>query len=240
MSLINEALKKAQRQHQDPSSTAAAVIGVSSEGASRRGAPAKGQMIILLGAGAAVLIVLSVVVTVYLVNRTPSANHPSTTATPKTLAPVDLNAPSPVIVAPVIPAPKNVAEDVTSAAGAKTLASADSPSGQTSQPSEAPAIVTPAKSSPPSPNTANSPEPAVVPSLATVTAQPDIRIQNFVDAIRIMGIRASGKDSKAMMNDKVYRLNDFVDRTLGVRLMKVDSDALTFVDANGVTYTKNY
>ena len=42
------------------------------------------------------------------------------------------------------------------------------------------------------------------------------------------------------MNDRVYRVNDVVDRTLGVRLTKVSTDSLTFTDANGVTYVKYF
>lgn len=40
------------------------------------------------------------------------------------------------------------------------------------------------------------------------------------------------------MNDRVYRLNDIVERTLGVRLIKVETNSLTFSDANSVTYVK--
>ena len=42
------------------------------------------------------------------------------------------------------------------------------------------------------------------------------------------------------MNDRVYRVNDVVDRTLGVRLIHVATDGLTFSDAKGVSYTKNF
>jgi hypothetical protein len=38
----------------------------------------------------------------------------------------------------------------------------------------------------------------------------------------------------------VYRLNDVVDYTLGLRLTKVTADGLTFTDANGTTYVKNF
>ena len=37
-----------------------------------------------------------------------------------------------------------------------------------------------------------------------------------------------------------YRVNDIVDRNLGVRLAKVESNALTFTDSNGVVYVKNF
>ena len=40
------------------------------------------------------------------------------------------------------------------------------------------------------------------------------------------------------MNDRVYRVNEIVERTLGVRLTKVAVESLTFTDANGVDYVK--
>ena len=42
------------------------------------------------------------------------------------------------------------------------------------------------------------------------------------------------------MNERVYRVNDIVDRALGVRLTKVAVDSLTFSDANGVSYIKYF
>src|SRR4051812_7058220 len=80
MSLINDALKKAQRQrNEDPSGTAAPTPGGSVRIA-KRGEAKSANMMVLIGSGALVLVVLSVVVTVYLVNR------PSKSATPKTPA----------------------------------------------------------------------------------------------------------------------------------------------------------
>ena len=58
--------------------------------------------------------------------------------------------------------------------------------------------------------------------------------------MRVTAIRASANDSKVFMNDKVYRVNDLVERTLGIRLVKVAADSLTFADANGVTYVKYF
>lgn len=42
------------------------------------------------------------------------------------------------------------------------------------------------------------------------------------------------------MNGQVFRVNELVDRKLGVRLLKVSVDSLTFADANGVTYVKYF
>ena len=61
-----------------------------------------------------------------------------------------------------------------------------------------------------------------------------------MDAVRVTAIRASANDSKVFMNDKVYRVNDIVERTLGIRLVKVASDCVTFADPNGVTYVKYF
>jgi len=66
------------------------------------------------------------------------------------------------------------------------------------------------------------------------------RIAAFVEKVRVIGIRTSESGSKVLMNDKVYRLNDVVDRKLGLRLVKIASDTLTFADANGATYVKNF
>jgi len=71
-------------------------------------------------------------------------------------------------------------------------------------------------------------------------AKPDERVHAFIDAIRVTGIRSSGGDSRVLMNDRVYRVNDIVDRTLGLRLTKVEHDNLTFTDANGVNYVKYF
>ncbi len=47
-----------------------------------------------------------------------------------------------------------------------------------------------------------------------------------------------GADSRVLINERVYRVNDIVERTLGVRLIKVEPGVITFSDVNGVTYAK--
>src|SRR4051812_30909221 len=103
MSLINEALKKAQRQRSDQPA------GSSSPGEREdyRPKPMGTQTIVLIAAGAAVLVVFSVVITVYLLNRPTASATPAIAASApaKPATTVDLNAPSPVIVPPVIATP---------------------------------------------------------------------------------------------------------------------------------------
>src|SRR5262245_35910745 len=69
MSLINEALKKAQRVRHEHQPEMSASGGTHGGAIARRGKTRSANTMVLLGAGAVVLIVLSVVVTVYLVNR---------------------------------------------------------------------------------------------------------------------------------------------------------------------------
>lgn len=215
MSLINEALKKAQRQRSDQPP------GEMNSGGrtQQRGGPMRTQSVILIVAGAAVLVVFSVVITVYLLNRGPAtlpATAPVAAAAQPTPA-VDLTAPSPVIVAPVIATPAPAAE--------KSLAA-----------------TTPTAESPPAPSAiAATPPPAPVEiPLVTTAHQPELHVQLYVDAIRVMGIRSGGGESKVLMNDRVYRVNDIVDRALVLKLVKIEPELLTFTDPNGVVYTKSF
>jgi hypothetical protein len=41
------------------------------------------------------------------------------------------------------------------------------------------------------------------------------------------------------MNNRVYRLNDMIDYDLGVKLTGVSTTTLTFMDENGVVYTRS-
>lgn len=226
MSLINEALKKAQRLHHDQQAGAASAgpADASAPHIRRRGQPLRTQTFILIGAAAAVLVVVSVVITVTLLNRAPAEAGvalPPVAAIPPP-EPAALSTPSPVIVAPVItPRP---ATTVSAALGTPPSAT-EIPDASPISAASIPAAV-----------------PAATPPLPAISGggTPDPRIQDYVDAMRVTGIRSSGSDSKVLMNERVYRVNDFVDRTLGLKLIEVASDNLTFADANGVTYVKNF
>ena len=68
--------------------------------------------------------------------------------------------------------------------------------------------------------------------------QQNRNILSYLDKLRVTGVRAAGTDSKVLMNDRVYRVNDMVDYELGLRLTGVNTVALTFIDDNGIAYTK--
>ncbi len=267
MSLINEALKKAQKlRHEDSTGMAASVPG-SGTLVAKRGEPRSVQQIVLMAAGGIVLIVLSVVATFWFANRVPETKP---ALKPVVFKPADSSTPSPAIVAPAIkplvvatevpPAkppspPTNVEQPAPVATPAPLLAPtsqslakiAETPASLNSAPAMAPpaqaaaSIVTvpPPSEIPPAP-----PPVAAIPAVATTTPATittDPRIHAFVDAVKVMGIRSSSNgDSRVLMNDRVYRVNDIVDRNLGVRLTKVEPSVLTFTDSTGAIYTKNF
>lgn len=70
--------------------------------------------------------------------------------------------------------------------------------------------------------------------------QPDPRVQGFLERVRVTGIRASPTDPKVLMNDRVYRLNDIVDRDLQIRVVSIAPRQLRFTDPRGYTYTKSF
>ena len=224
MSLINDALKKAQHQRtgnpvDSPPmpGTALGAHGV------QRGKTLPAQTLAMVFAGATAAVVLAVVITVYFFNREPVRIPASPAPAPKPVVREAVATPAPVIVAPVIAQPAPAAIDLSSV----KLPAAEAAAAAEAKPDAAPP--------------ASAPAPAVAaPAPAGANAPQDIRILTFIDAIRVTGIRSSGHESKVLMNDRVYRINDMVDYTLAIRLIKVSAEGLTFTDANGTVYVKNF
>jgi hypothetical protein len=221
MSLINEALKKAQRlRTEEPAGIATSAPG-SGTRVEKRAEPRSAQQLVVIAGGGVVLVVLSVVLTFWFMNRTPAAKP---APNPVVVKPADSAAPSPEIVPPAIKPPVVAAETPLPTPAPPPVAVAETPAS---------AAVTPPPAVPP-------------PVAAPIAAAPgptttDSRVHAFVDALKVMGIRSgSAGDSRVLMNDRVFRVNDIVERNLGVRLTKVEPDRLTFTDANGAIYVKNF
>ncbi len=245
MSLINEALKKAQHQRSGgPMDAPPMPGGGSASSRAPQGMP-KGLLVLLL-AGAGVVIVLSVVATVLFVNRSAApavAERPAPVKLgpvyiPKTSAPTS----NPVVIAPiVIPQPPPATAAPAPAPGATTppAVASTSPSGQPNDETRAAAGTESAAPTPGTKEATATPAETTPPSPGPEAPLAD-RIADFVDKVRVMGIRTSDSGSKVLMNDKVYRVNDVVNRSLGLKLTKIEPDSLTFTDANGATYVKNF
>jgi hypothetical protein len=242
MSLINEALKKAQRvRHEDPTDSSAGA-GTGRGGIAKRGKANSTNTMVLIGSGALVLVVLSVVLTVYLVNR-PSksvARIDSAAVSPvekATSAGPSAETPAPIVITPTLSVPKTTAP-VEPSVAPPPVVPPTLPVAPTDSTKQSPA---PDNSTAIAPTVARvAPAPVKTAPIASVPAGPDERVTTFVEAIRVTGIRSSGAESRVLMNERVYRVNDVVERNLGVRLVKVDANSLTFSDPNGITYVKNF
>jgi hypothetical protein len=222
MSLINEALKKAQRQRTETPDALLPPLPGGGGRISKRGMPMGAQTIALIAAGCIVLIVLSVGGTIFLVRSTSRKNEPTAGAS----------------VAPVVsPVAVNVEKKT---AGAPPQSPLSSPGAQNAEPnpiSIAPIITPIIAATPPAEPPVSPPS---QPAAPTVPGHQDERVHAYLDALRVTGIRSSGTGSRVLMNEHVYRVNDVVDRGLGLKLTEVQSDALIFTDRNGVTYAKQF
>ena len=55
-----------------------------------------------------------------------------------------------------------------------------------------------------------------------------------------MGIRASTTDSKVLMNDRVYRVGDTVEHEMGLKIVGITANSLTFEDERGGRFTRTF
>jgi hypothetical protein len=69
---------------------------------------------------------------------------------------------------------------------------------------------------------------------------PDPEILAFVDSLRVRGIRISNGEAKVLMNDKVYKTGEIVNHPMNLKLSEVSSDGLLFEDVQGNTYVARF
>jgi hypothetical protein len=207
MSLINDALKKAQKQRAGdnaPASGSTLHEGEASGSIAKRDKPpAFTTLLIRIGLITGALLI--VLVGAYLGrHRAPQPIIQPTLAQP-TSAPAT---PPPPPVVSTVKAPDTVSLPI---------------------PAAAPAIVAPEPIVTPPPP----PPPSAPPKFS-----PQAII--FVENLRISVIRASATDSKVLMSDRVYRTGDIVAYELGLKLVEITADSLTFENESGARYTRNF
>ena len=233
MSLINDALKKAQRERTGGAPETTPVPGGGSRPpleAQRRAN--RGPQLTLIAGGAIAGMVLAGGA-VWFFRSPPPPTAPST--------PVRAEA-SPAIAATAAPAatppasiPAPVASQAQSGPG-PVLTPAESTPAKSSTSTEptvstaARAVATPSHE----PMRANPPAPSAAPTLTLA------KLAEIVDALRVTGIRPAGADSKVLLNDRVFRLGDVVDLAHGVRLTGATANSLTFSEPSGLVYTRNF
>jgi hypothetical protein len=218
MSLINDALKKAARQRAEDGADMSLLMPGSQRRSSRQGEPMKTQTVIIIAVGA--LAVVSAVVTGMMMSSKTEAKEP-----PKAAA-----APTPRVAAS--PAAKAVAAP-------QTVAVSLEPRVPTATPIPTSVAVAPPPAAAAAPTIAiaalSPPAQAEAPAASSAAS-----VQNVIDSYHVSGARAAGSESKALIDGHVYRLNDVIDRGLGLRLTKVEEDRLTFTDRAGNSYVKQY
>lgn len=234
MSLINEALKKAQRQRTD--ATAPVIVsaptpvsgGSPSPRIVKRRPPMPARTLVLLLVGGGLVLVTGGIVTFVLLNLESApivAVKSALGHRPPTPPPIIAPSVPTVTLPPVTPVP---------VAGGPPPAPAPIP-----VPIPV-AVSIPVPVAQPIPEVIVPPKPPIVPARPPtppkLAANP--AVYTFLDTLRITGVRMSGGDSKVIMNDRIVRLNDYVDRALGLRLVKVTGSSLVFTDDNGFEYTK--
>jgi hypothetical protein len=215
MSLINDALKKAARQRAEDEADVGLLMPGSQRRASRQSEPMKTQTMIVIAVGALALAIVSAVVTGMMMSSKPDvkeAARPAAAPAPSAAPAAKVSVPPPTVAVTLAPKPVLPTPAPTSVVTA-----------------------TPAQAAAPQPAAAPVTQPEAAPAKGSA-----ISIQNVVDGYHVSGARAAGAESKALIDGHVYRLNDTVDRALGIRLTNVEEDRLTFSDRDGNTYTKPY
>ncbi len=237
MSLINDALKKAQKQRTGDSTPLANLPSVGGEPAAKiakRGKPVGyNSQLKRLAAGAAGVMLVALVGSYF------AARHFSR---PPDAVSAPMDAP---------PAATAVATSPDPAKPPITFSLPVAPKAAATEP--APAVVAPittlAGSATPLPQPAPSRPPVAIPQRSADRTQPepealpvklDTKAVVFIENLRIAGIRASATDSKVLMNDRVYRTGDIVEHQLGLKLTGITANSLTFEDERGGRYTRNF
>lgn len=234
MSLINQALRKAQHQrtpNRPPTEAGRANVTPSSYTTASTGKPG---LLIGLVAGIALLIGLVVGLTIVVLRKDPAPTAPQATAPAAPVAPVVQATPAPATqpaiqpLVPPTPAPvvsQPIDQDSPSvlnelrlareAAEAKAAADAAA-----TRKIEAEALA------------------AKQAAAAAAAAKPSQDIIKWLEQAKISGIRLSQSGSKVILNNKAYSVGDIVNFKLGLKVLIIQEKRILFIDANGKKYLK--
>jgi len=233
MSLINEALKKAQKQRTGETPPLTAMPSVGGESAARiarRGKPAGFNSLVLrIGLGVAGLAVV-VIAAVLLIDRKVAAPVPPATTT--TNVPAPSTQPKPVESTQPSTPSSAAASAATATLVVPNTASAAPAQGAATSTTSTTVVFTPVEPA--------AAQPAPEPAKPTVARKLEPRAIKYIESIRVAGIRAASGDRKVLMNDRVYRIGDTVEAEMGLKLAGITVNSLTFEDENGGRYTRNF
>lgn len=233
MSLINDALRKAQKQRTGEVPTLASMPAIGGESAARiakRTRPAGFYtLLIRLGAAVALLSVVIIGGVVLLRKKSgPEVAPQSAAQTPAVQQAATVQPPSQQ-PQPAAPQPAATTFVVPVAAPASPAITPKTQAPVTQAETPKPVVTTTAPVAP-------KPEP-VRPAGPTKL---DSKAIMFIESLKVVGIRASATDSKVLMNDRVYRIGNTVEHEMGIKLTGITANSLTFEDERGGSYTRTF
>ena len=227
MSLINQALRKAQNQRTPnrPATAADHANDAANRSYHTSGSGSKSGLLIGLVAGIALLIGLVAGLLIVLLRKEPApviqqATNQVTAPAPAANQPATLQplAPAPQATPPTAPAVKQSAPSVLEelriareATEAKAAAEAKA---------------------------AHEAEAAALAAQKAAAAKPSQDIIQWLSEAKISGVRISGSASKVILNNKAYSVGDTVNLVLDLKVMAIQETRILFVDANGKKYIK--
>lgn len=230
MSLINQALRKAQHQR-TPSRPATAADHASAPPSSYTANTSNPGLLIGLVAGIALLIGLVAGLTIVVLRKdpVPVAQQAILPAAPavqtEPAAPIPPTAPitppTQPLVAPAPAATQAIDQDNPSVLNelrlarqaAETKAAADTAAAQKA-------------------------EAAALAAAAKAAAKPSQDIIKWLSQAKVSGVRLSGKGSKVILNNKAYSVGETVNFGLGLKVLIIQEKRILFIDANGKKYLK--
>jgi len=65
-------------------------------------------------------------------------------------------------------------------------------------------------------------------------------VVEFIDSLVVNGVRLSGKKSKVLLGSRVFRKNSVVNKKLKLKILEIKSGQIEFIDIDGITYTKYF
>jgi hypothetical protein len=237
MSLINDALKKAQKQRTGEIPTLASMPGVGGESAQRiaRRAKPTGFNTLIIRAGIASGIALLLAIGGWLAFGRKAESGKLKAEGSGTVA-----------VQPAVPAqqPATVSQQpaATPTFTLKTEPSVpktETPPTTVARP-ELPKPTAPSSKSIAQQPATNNQQPAPVPEPAKPALKLEPKAIQYIEGLKVAGIRASATDAKVLMNDRVYRIGGIVEAELGLKLVEITANSLTFEDERGGRYTRTF
>ncbi len=218
MSLINQALRKAQHQRTpNRSATAADHASAPQPNHHQNSSTSKPGLVIGLAAGIALLIGLVAGLTIVVLRKDPA---PAVQQATLPVAPINPVTPTATQTQPLItPAPlpaatQSIEQDKPSVLHELRLAR---------EAAEA-KVATEAA--------------AAQKAAATAIAKPSQDIIQWLGQAKVSGVRISASGSKVILNNKAYSVGETVNFGLGLKVLIIQEKRLLFIDPNGKKYMK--